>query len=154
MSEFTVRQATMADLNELAALFNGYRQFYGQRSDEDGARRFLRDRLVHRQSILFAARERVSGQLVGFTQLYPTFSSISMQESFVLNDLFIEESCRGQGVSHLLMQAAEQYAKATEAKGIALETANDNARARHLYEKRGFRLETTYLSYYWTTPQK
>ncbi|MFC5472281.1 GNAT family N-acetyltransferase [Cohnella suwonensis] len=152
MNEITIYQATMGDLDELSVVFDAYRQFYGQPADPDGARKFLRDRLIHRQSIVFTAREEGSGKIVGFTQLYPTFSSISMKETLVLNDLFVKESYRGRGVSHLLMQAAEDYARTTGAKGLALETANDNMKARRLYEKRGFQLETTYLSYYWTTP--
>ena len=83
------RQAVLADLEKIVPLFDGYRQFYGQPSDEAAVRGFLRKRFEQRDSVLFVAE--VEGRAVGFTQLYPTFSSVSMARTFVLNDLFTDK---------------------------------------------------------------
>jgi len=40
-----IKRATMSDLDDVAPLFDGYRQFYGQRSDLAAARAFLGERL-------------------------------------------------------------------------------------------------------------
>ncbi|WP_233531105.1 GNAT family N-acetyltransferase [Paenibacillus alkalitolerans] len=144
----TVKQATVHDLNELAPLFDQYRVFYGQPSDEQGAREFMWERFAHLQSVVFAARDERSGETVGFAQLYPTFSSISLKRDWILNDLFVAEKARGQGAAAALLKAAAAYAKETGAKGIGLSTAADNTKAQRLYEAHGFVKDDEFLAYY------
>ena len=83
----TIRQATTEDVEALVPLFDGYRQFYGQASNPEAAREFLGQRFRQRQSTVFVAES--AGQAVGFTQLFPTFSSVALAPAFVLNDLFV-----------------------------------------------------------------
>ena len=71
-----VRQAALADLDLVAPLFDAYRQFYGRASDLAAATAFLRDRFGHGQSVIFLALD--GAEPVGFTQLYPSFSSVSL----------------------------------------------------------------------------
>ena len=75
--------------------FDAYRQFYGRASDLSGAHAFLRERFDHGESVVFLAFD-AGGQGVGFTQLYPSFSSTAMARIFVLNDLFVCASARQQ----------------------------------------------------------
>jgi len=75
MSTITVRQASLTDLEALVPLFDRYRQFYGRASDLAAAREFLRARFDRGESVLFIAHE--GSFPVGFTQLYPSFSSVS-----------------------------------------------------------------------------
>jgi len=142
---FTVKQADIQDLDAIAILFNEYRMFYKQESDLKGARSFLFDRFEHMESIIFAARDNESDALIGFTQLYPSFSSVSMKRSLILNDLYVRESFRNQGAAALLLDAAKSYALQIGAKGIGLATAIDNASAQRLYEKNGY---TRVLDFY------
>ena len=55
MNTLTIRQAVLADLEALAPLFDGYRQFYGQPSDISAAHAFLRARFEHGESFVFIA---------------------------------------------------------------------------------------------------
>ena len=41
MQKSLIRQAVLADLDAVAILFDSYRQFYGQASDEAAAKTFL-----------------------------------------------------------------------------------------------------------------
>ena len=84
LNHVIVRQATIEDLEEIAHLFNEYRVFYQQESCIDKAKSFLFDRLEHRESIIFIAQESVSNRFVGFTQLYPFFSSLAPNTIFVI----------------------------------------------------------------------
>src|SRR5690349_9719220 len=131
-----VRLASLDDLVAVADLFDGYRRFYEQPSDLDGARRFLRARMEARESVIFVAEQE--GRLVGFTQLYPSFSSASMRRLWILNDLFVAPEQRRSGVGGALMAAAEAFARSDGAKGLALATQKTNARAKALYESRGW----------------
>lgn len=136
MTEVQIHRATLEQLDELVPLFDGYRQFYKQPSDLQGARRFLGERLLQGESVILLAY--VSGRAVGFTQLYPLFSSVSMERLWLLNDLFVDSGLRGQGVGEALLVQAATFCRAMGAKGLSLETAEDNLGAQRLYERMGF----------------
>ena len=139
-----IRQATIADLDALVPLFDAYRRFYGRESDPAGARAFLRDRFVHQQSVIFLARAD-DGAAVGFTQLYPSFSSTAMARIFVLNDLFVAPGARRRRVATLLLDAAADHAAATGAVRLTLSTAVDNAAAQSLYRANGWERDEQFL---------
>jgi ribosomal protein S18 acetylase RimI-like enzyme len=141
-----VRRARPGDLAQLAPLFDAYRRFYGQPPDLPRARRFLRERMRRRQSTLFVA-ETKSGELVGFAQLYPSFSSVSAAPIHVLNDLFVAPAARGGGVGRRLLAAAVAFARRQGAARLNLETHRDNLTAQHLYAAAGWRREHDYFCY-------
>lgn len=141
----TTRQASVADLDQLAPLFDGYRQFYRGVSDVAGARAFLQARLERSESVILLAED--GNQAVGFTQLYPSFSSLSMGSTFVLNDLFVSETARKRGVGAALLTAAVQYAKSTGAIALSLSTARDNTTAQSLYRAMGWQQDQTYIEF-------
>ncbi len=143
-----VRQAETGDIEALVPLFDAYRQFYRQPSDLERARRFLRDNLERQQSVIFFAYTEDRSRPIGFTQLYPTLSSIAAKRVWTLNDLFVHPDARKQGVGQALMKAAEAYARATQAKGLQLSTAIDNVTAQRLYEAMGYVRDDTFLHYY------
>ena len=145
MSSVAVRQAVFADLGALVPLFDAYRQFYGQAGDLAGAKAFLRDRFEHSQSVVFIAEE--GGRAVGFTQLYPSFSSVSMARTFVLNDLFVAPDRRRKGIGEMLLQSAAEFARNVGAVRLTLSTAVANAAAQALYESAGWRRDEKFYVY-------
>ncbi|MGF1740063.1 GNAT family N-acetyltransferase [Vibrio profundum] len=144
-----ILQATTDHLDHVARLFNQYRVFYGVESDLKLAQEFIGERLSNNESVVFLALDS-NGEAVGFTQLYPSFSSVSVQKIWILNDLFVNGDFRGQGVGKALLNAAKQFAEGTKAKGIALETAHDDVSAQHLYETLGYQKDTRYYHYFLT----
>jgi ribosomal protein S18 acetylase RimI-like enzyme len=146
-----VRQATIDDVQAAAQLFNQYRMFYEQQSDLEGAESYLRQRISHLQSVVFLAWDVENKQAVAFMQLYPSFSSVSMQRSWILNDLYVAESHRRCGTARLLLDAARQYAEQTGAKGLALSTSYSNTKAQALYESFGFHKDEQFFHYYYST---
>ena len=48
-----VKQVTIDELEPAAALFNEYRVFYKQDPDLEGAKAFLLERFIHRDSVIF-----------------------------------------------------------------------------------------------------
>jgi GNAT superfamily N-acetyltransferase len=141
----SVRQATIADLDLVAPLFDAYRRFYRASGDLEGARRFLVDRFSHNQSVIFLAFG--DGAPVGFTQLYPSFSSVSMARIFVLNDLFVSPEGRGRGAGAALLRAAAEYGRRAGAVRLALSTELTNATAQAVYEHEGWQRDTVFCSY-------
>lgn len=141
----TIRQATIRDLEELVPLFDNYRQFYGRISDLRAAREFLLARFDNHESIVFIAHE--DERAIGFTQLYPSFSSISLARIFILNDLFVHEQARRKGVASALMSAAVEFATTMGATRLSLSTAMTNHAAQALYRSAGWERDDQFWVY-------
>ncbi|CAM4383471.1 GNAT family N-acetyltransferase [Paenibacillus tarimensis] len=144
---YTVRKADGQDIDQAAELFNAYRIFYGQEPDLEGAKVFLTERLSRNESVFYLVWDETSGRTAGFTQLYPTFSSVSMKPVWTLNDLYVREEYRGRGAVQLLMDEARRLASSTGAKGLQLSTAIDNKRAQAVYERSGYKRDEAFYTY-------
>jgi ribosomal protein S18 acetylase RimI-like enzyme len=144
---FQIRRASLADLGAVAVLFDGYRQFYGQPADYPLAEAFLRERFTNNDSVVFIAVESQSGAGLGFTQLYPSFSSVAARRIWILNDLFVAPAARQRGVGRALLDAARDHGKSTGAKRLVLSTAATNREARNLYESYGYKQDDVFLKY-------
>ena len=138
-------KAGSKDSEEVANLFNQYREWYQQPSDWAGALRFIQERIEKQDSVIYLAIQRK--QVIGFVQLYPSYSSISMKRSWILNDLYVIPEARQEGVGQKLMNAAINLCKETNANSISLQTAPDNERARQLYVKNGFTIDNEFDPY-------
>lgn len=142
-----IKQATLTELEDIIPLFNAYRLFYGEPINETASFVFLKDRLEKKESvILLSYKNKVP---VGFTQLYPTYSSVSLKATLILNDLFVHENYRKMGVAKSLLDAAKGYCLENNYKGLALETAIDNP-AQYVYEKLGWEKDVHCFHYFWT----
>ncbi len=142
-----VRQATSDDLEPVVQLFDQYRQFYRLASDLAAARAFIGTRLQNGDSIIFVVQAEPGGAIVGFTQLYPLFASLSIGRAFVLNDLFVSPVARGLGLGRHLLDRAAEYGRETGARYLELSTETTNAAAQRLYEKMGWVRDTQFLHY-------
>ena len=143
----TVRQAGTPDTEVVAPLFDAYRQFYEQPADRALARAFIAERLERGDSVIFLAER--DGRVVGFTQLYPLFSSTVARPRrlWLLNDLFVAPEARGGGIGRALMARARRLAEETGACGLELATARTNTVAQRLYESLGYRRDDQFLRY-------
>ncbi|MEK4761775.1 GNAT family N-acetyltransferase [Viridibacillus sp. FSL E2-0187] len=140
-----VFQADLADTVGVAGLFDMYRQFYEQQTNIEGAYKFIHSRLTNKDSVIFVAKK--GEEYVGFTQLYPTFSSISMKKAWIINDLFVIKNNRKSGIAQQLLQSAMELGRQTNASYLTLETALTNINAKKLYEKNGFVHDTEFEHY-------
>lgn len=132
----SVRRATLADAEAIAPLFDLYRQFYEQAPDASLARRFIEARLAGDESVIFVAAD--GDRLVGFTQLFPSFSSVRAVRIWVLNDLYVVREARRRGVARLLLDAAAAFGRGSGAARLELETDHDNRSAQALYRHLGW----------------
>jgi len=142
----SILKATVNDIDSLVELFDLYRIFYHQNSNINGAKEFIKDRLSNEESVIFIAFD--ANNPIGFVQLYPSFSSVSMKRTWVLNDLYVRESVRGNGFGEKLIKEALSFAEETGAKGVLLETNIENVTAQRLYEKIGFTKETNHFYFF------
>ena len=137
--------ATPSDLRELAVLFDGYRQFYHQPADLERARDFIAERLVRNDSWILVAQQHE--ELVGFSQLYPSFSSTHTRRIAILNDLFVTTTARRSGVASALLHASQDLGRKLGLHALELATGIDNTAAQALYLKRGWKRDTAFHVY-------
>jgi len=145
LSGISTRLADAGDLQAVAALFDGYRQFYGNAPDIEGATAFIAARFRSGDSVIIVAES--GGQVVGFTQLYPSFTSVGMAPIMILNDLFVAQERRGAGVAEALLEAAGDFARQGGAVRLSLSTQIENQPAQALYEKTGWTRDEQFCVY-------
>lgn len=147
-----IRQIDFTEMDCVAGLFDQYRMFYDQPSDPDLALKFLRARLCNRESVLFVAFLEVGGNSIpmGFTQLYPSYSSIRAVKNWTLNDLFVEPGYRNRDIGKALIRSAIDFARKDGVQWVELSTGTKNYIAQAIYERIGFRKqppESDFLAY-------
>lgn len=150
--EFSIIRADQPHLDMIVPLFDAYRRFYTQAEDLAGARKFLSSRLSNGDSTILLALS--DGRSVGFTQLYPSFSSVSMQPLWILNDLFVDPGARRCGVGRRLLDAAVEFARDSAAIRLVLATAVDNHAAQALYVSAGWEVDSQFEHYNYALSRK
>lgn len=141
----TVIRAELSDVLYAAQLFAAYREFYGEPYDTSRAGAFLASRIVRDESIVLLGLD--DDEVVGFAQVYPTFSSTRLAKIWVLNDLFVVEHARGTGAVDELLDTVLAMARSAGAVAVELSTAHTNHRAQAVYERHGYRLDEVYRTY-------
>lgn len=147
----TIAQAGVNDLDELVGLFSGYLAFYEVPRPAAEIAKFLGARLQRGDSVMLLARDE-QGVAQGFVHLYPLFSSLAMEPSWLLSDLYTDPSARRQGVGERLMNAARAHAEDNGACGLQLETAKTNHAGQALYEKLGYVRDEVFYTYWLGLP--
>jgi GNAT superfamily N-acetyltransferase len=145
-AEVEIAPITAGELEELLPLIAAYQRFYEVEDvDDDRNRAFFRRFLAPSEDgLLLGARSE--GKLVGYACLYWHFSSLEACESVLMNDLYIAESARGQGVGRALIEAAAEVAREREVPFVEWSTAPDNETAQRLYDSTGAE-RTEWFSY-------
>lgn len=81
MSKINIFRIDKTQGNLVFELFDKYRVFYKQPSDMTVAQTFIQDRLNNHESVIFVASCKETQQPIGFTQLYPKYSSKRIEKN-------------------------------------------------------------------------
>lgn len=149
MTHIHILHADEKHLDDVSEMFDSYRIFYGQASDNQAAQSFLAQRMADGDSVIFAAYR--DSEAAGFAQLYPSYSSVSLARTWVLNDLFVKADYRGCGVGRALLDRSVQHASETNSAFISLVTGVDNVIAQKLYESAHWIRDEEYFRYVFKT---
>ncbi len=142
----TIRTATIADIEQLAPLFDAYRQFYEQQPDLVLAQNYITERLKNNESVVLVA-SNPNGRLIGFCQLYPSFCSVVAKPIYSLYDLYVATTERRSGAGRLLLRAAEELAAQNGKIRMDLTTARTNKTAQSLYESLDWVRDEVFFGY-------
>lgn len=142
----TIKQASDEHHQALVRLFDQYRMFYGQASNLNRANQFISKRILNKDSLILLATNE-NNSVLGFLQIYPTFSSIQTGEVWLINDLYVDEKYRGNGVARLLIKRAVEVATMSGIQMIRISTERTNQPAQNLYESLGFNEDERFIHY-------
>ena len=141
-----VKRATSTDLQQLAILFDEYRQFYGASSNITQSYQFLKQRFENKESVIFIHTK--NDVLTGFVLLYRAFSSVSCETYYLLDDVYVTPLYRKQGSAKQLIDTAILFARQENAQRISLETQKNNYQSHRLYEQMGFISDDEFQTYH------
>ncbi len=140
-----IRLANQKYLKQASELFDQYRVFYKMPSDRSASQQFILQRLINKDSIIYLAFK--DNNAVGFLQIYPSFSSVAMRPTWLLNDLYINLEYRRKGLATEMLNYIEKLAKQHQIFSIKLATELNNQSAISLYENCGYKKNELFFHY-------
>ncbi|MBC3843457.1 GNAT family N-acetyltransferase [Streptacidiphilus sp. 4-A2] len=150
MSGLTVTAARAGDEPRWRELFQGYAAFYAVPLTDDDYRRvwsWIHDPAREIRCLL--ARD-ATGRPVGLAHYRPYDSPLRGTCGF-LDDLFVDPAVRGGGAADALLAELRRIAAAEGWPLIRWNTAEDNYRARAVYDRHA--VKTVFLTYSMSTQQ-
>ncbi|HEU4462848.1 MAG TPA: GNAT family N-acetyltransferase [Solirubrobacterales bacterium] len=146
MAAEVVTPIASEEFEQLLPLIAAYQRFYEVAEIDDERNRAFFRRFIapSEDGLLLGARSE--GELVGYACLYWHFSSLEATECVLMNDLYVDESVRGQGVGRALIEASADVARERGVPFVEWSTAPDNHTAQRLYDSTGAE-RTEWFSY-------
>ena len=133
------RLADISDIKSIIPLLMEYRTFYGIKEQNiEEVEQFLHNRITNNESIIFITFDDETP--VGFIQLYPSFSTVSLKRQWHLNDLYVRPEYRRKGYASALMSAVKKFFY-DRAKGFTLITEKTNTTAKAFYNANGWKTD-------------
>lgn len=123
-------------LAEVAAVFDQYRQHYGEPAAPEDSRRWLAGQLTRNRLVIFAAH--IDDEVAGLATVADLPASLSLRSFWQIRDLFVVPQARRKGVGRALLSAVRKAASQAGALRLSVQTESDNSRALSLYLTSGF----------------
>jgi GNAT superfamily N-acetyltransferase len=136
-SELEIAPVAVEEFEQLLPLIAAYQRFYEvEEIDDERNRNFFRRFLAPSEDGLLLGASR-DGRFAGYACLYWHFSSLEACECVLMNDLFVAEDARGEGVGRALIEATAEVARERGVPFVEWSTAPDNETAQRLYDSTG-----------------
>lgn len=140
----TIRPVAAPDKAAWEQLYQGYADHYGV--EQTPAMRettwgWLQDETHDVNGFVAEA----DGQLIGLTHYRPFYSPLGANVRGFLDDLYVDPNARGSGAAQALIDAVSDVGRAKGWALIRWITADDNYRARSLYDRTATR--TQWITY-------
>lgn len=132
-----IEPISQPQMDSLLPLIAAYQRFYAVEDVDTERNRAFFSRFLapSEDGMLLGAWS--GGELVGYTCLYWHFTSLVPAEAVLMNDLFVVESRRGDGIGRALIEASAEVARERGAHHLEWATAPDNVSAQRLYDSTG-----------------
>jgi GNAT superfamily N-acetyltransferase len=133
----SIRFVTREDYAEWLPLWEGYNRFYGRFDGTALPEEITRttwSRFFDAYEPVWAMVAVADGKLVGLVHYMFHRSTITIEPTCYLQDLFTAEATRGKGVGRALIEAVYAQARLAGVVNVYWRTHASNATARRLYD--------------------
>ena len=134
-------------LDQLIDIIEEYRSSCGFEASPAETKRFFLTLMEKKESVIFLAINETSETVMGFVNLYPSYSTLSLKRLWILNDLGVSREFRGQGIAKELINEVLSFARETKAVRVELKTQTTNLGAQNLYKSLGFEVDDENVYY-------
>jgi GNAT superfamily N-acetyltransferase len=132
-----IEPISAAQLETLLPMIAAYQRFYEVEDiDVERNRTFFSRFLAPSEDGMLIGAWR-GEELVGYSCLYWHFTSLVPAETVLLNDLYVAEAERGEGIGRALIEASAEIARQRGAHHVEWATQPDNKAAQRLYDSTG-----------------
>jgi GNAT superfamily N-acetyltransferase len=138
MIDLVIRPAARADHGQWLPLWDGYNAHYGRSGDtalDPAVTAMTWSRFFDAYEPVHCLVAEQDGRLLGLTHYLFHRSTISIEPSCYLQDLFTTLGARGKGVGRALVEAVYDAAKAAGAGRVYWQTHETNTTAMRLYDQ-------------------
>jgi len=130
-----VRSIAPADFAQWQPLWEGYNRFYGRPAFPAEITQMTWSRFFDSYEPVYALVAEEDGRLLGLAHYLFHRSTIQIQPTCYLQDLFTDETVRGKGVGRALIEAVYERARIAGSPRVYWQTHESNATAMRLYDK-------------------
>ena len=130
-----VRSILPTDFAQWQPLWAGYNLFYGRPALPAEITQMTWSRFFDAYEPVHALVAGKDGQLVGLVHYLFHRSTIQIQPTCYLQDLFTDQAVRGNGVGRALIEAVYERARIAGSPRVYWQTHESNATAIRLYDK-------------------
>ncbi|CAF3673401.1 unnamed protein product [Rotaria socialis] len=153
-SRWSIEIVNENDLTDLLPLMKAYCEFYNQTEQiplaTDDALMSLSRALITNptnEGIQLIVRDSKKRTPIGFATIFWTWSTLQGGRIAIMNDLFLSEEYRGQGIADIVITECAQKAREHGALSLTWETSVDNKRAQAVYNRSGASKSHRWLHY-------
>ena len=137
IDKLQIEPVSQTQLDSLLPLIAAYQRFYESDDiDDERNRTFFSGFVAPSENGMLIGAWR-SEELVGYACLYWSFTSIVPAETVLMNDLYVVEAVRGQGVGRALIEASAAIGRERGANRLEWVTARSNETGQRLYDTTG-----------------
>ena len=144
-----IRHFTPSDTNFIESLIPRFSEFelpaWRQRDEIDKTNLVSLKKAMESpepDSIIYIAEDE-TGKRAGFLHLQTQTDYFNGKKVGYISDLAVDSSFEGHGIGRMLLDKAEEWARAEGCHLLSLYVFSNNSRARKIYEKLGFNEEVT-----------
>jgi GNAT superfamily N-acetyltransferase len=137
MNEFTIRPAQQADAKAIFALIQELAAYEKLTHQVTGTPEALSEHLFGSPAYAEALVAEHQGQLIGFALFFKNYSTFLTKPGLYLEDLFVQNTYRGQGIGKALLKAVAQIAQVRGYGRLEWSVLDWNETAITFYQKMG-----------------
>lgn len=144
MCNIVIRNAKLKDLSIIQRLNNELFKLEKENYDStlvsdwpltQEGKKYFEDLIENHYVIIATLNEKVIGYLAGSINERGSYEEIQYGE---INNMLVDEKCRGLGVGKLLIDSFKKYCKDNNIENIKVEASAKNINAINFYKKNGF----------------